>query len=100
MEVVYKSGREHTLPSQLSILTLSSLYIKLRISPLDTGLEQGYTCSMKLLNMPGKVYLFHPARPIKKARTSLAAFLSRTDHERVALRAPQYKGTHAQEPEV
>src|SRR5205823_13110161 len=69
-------------------------------SPLDTGLEQEYTCSIKLLNMPGKVYLFHPARPIEKARTSLAAFLSRTDHERVALRAPQYKGTHAQEPEV
>src|SRR5207245_1395494 len=50
------------------------------------------------LNMPGKGYFFHPARPIQKARISLAAFLSRTDHERVTLRAPQYKGTYAQEP--
>jgi hypothetical protein len=54
----------------------SSLYIKLRTSPLDTGLEQGYTCSLKLLNMPGKVSLFHPARPMKKARPSQASFLS------------------------
>src|SRR2546429_8857809 len=68
------------------------LYSKLLTSPLDTGLEQGYPCSMKLLNKPGKVCLIHPARPIKKARTSLAWFLSQTDHERVALRAPQYKG--------
>jgi hypothetical protein len=78
----------------------SSLYSKLRTSPLDTGLEQGYTCSIQLLNAPGKVYFFHPARPIQKARTSLAPFLSGTDHERVALRAPQYKGTRAQEPFV
>src|SRR5947209_5357352 len=75
-----------------------SLYSKLRTSPLDIGLEQGYTCSIQLLNAPGKVSLFHPARPIEKARTSLAPFLSRTDHERVALRAPQYKGSRAQEP--
>src|SRR2546429_6325682 len=71
----------------------SSLYSKLRTSPLDTGPEQGYTCSMKLLNWPRKVSLLHPARPIEKARTSSAWFLSPTDHERVALRAPQYKGT-------
>src|SRR6266567_6029432 len=70
----------------------SALYSKLLTSPLDTGLEQEYTCSMKLLNKPGKVCLIHPARPIKKARTSLALLLSETDHERVALRAPQYKG--------
>jgi hypothetical protein len=72
---------------------LFSLYIKLRTSPLDRGLEQEHTCSRKLLNKPGKVFLFHPARPIKKARTSLALFLSQTDYERVTLRAPQYKGT-------
>src|SRR5437868_11014675 len=71
----------------------SPLYSKLRTSPLDTGPEQGYTCSMKLLNWPRKVSLLHPARPIEKARTSSASFLSPTDHERVALRAPQYKGT-------
>src|SRR5438094_5345853 len=76
----------------------SSLYSKLRTSPLDTGPEQGYTCSMKLLNWPRKVCLLHPARPIEKARTSSAWFLSTSDHERVALRAPQYKGTRAQEP--
>src|SRR5229473_8262507 len=55
---------------------LFSLYIKLRTSPLDTGLEQGYTCSIRLLNAPGKVSVLHPARPIEKARTSLALFLS------------------------
>src|SRR6202048_5584009 len=76
---------------------LFSLYSKLRTSPLDTGLEQGYTCSIQLLNAPGKVSFLHPARPIKKARTSLAPFLSGTDHERVALRALQYKRTGAQE---
>ncbi len=53
-----------------------SLYIKLRTSPLDTGLEQEYTCSIRLLNVPGKVSLLHPARPIEKARTPLAPFLS------------------------
>src|SRR5438034_3523108 len=53
---------------------------------------------MKLLNWPRKVCLLHPARPIEKARTSSAWFLSTSDHERVALRAPQYKGTRAQEP--
>jgi hypothetical protein len=52
-----------------------SLYIKLRTSPLDTGLEQGYTCSIRLLNAPGKVSVLHPARPIEKARTSLAPSL-------------------------
>src|SRR5438874_11249645 len=76
----------------VSLISLSSLYSKLLTSPLDTGLEQGYPCSMKLLNKPGKVCLIHPARPIKKARTALALLLSQTDHERVALRAPQYKG--------
>jgi CBS domain-containing protein len=40
---------------------LAHLYIKLRTSPLDTGLEQEYTCSMKLLNTPGKVSLLHTA---------------------------------------
>jgi hypothetical protein len=72
------------ISSQMERLFASSLYSKLLTSPLDTGLEQEYTCSMKLLNKPGKVYLIHPARPIKKARTSLAWFLSQTDHERVA----------------
>ncbi len=62
-----------------------SLYIKLRTSPLDTGLEQEYTCSMKRLNASGKVYQFHTARPIEKARTFPTLFLSRTGHERVAL---------------
>jgi hypothetical protein len=62
-----------------------SLYIKLRTSPLDTGLEQEYTCSMKRLNASGKVYQLHTARPIEKARTSPTVFLSRTGHERVAL---------------
>ncbi len=80
----------YTLYQDLVVL---SLYSKLRTSPLDTGLEQGYTCSVQLLNAPGKVSSLHPARPIEKARTSLAWFLSQTDHERVALRAPQYKGT-------
>jgi len=55
---------------------VNSLYIKLRTSPLDTGLEQEYTCSIRLLNAPGKVSFLHPARPIEKARTSLAPFLS------------------------
>src|SRR5207237_3856036 len=54
-------------------------------------------CSHELLNSPGKVYFFHTARPIKKARTSLALFLSETDDEKVVLRAPQYKGTGARE---
>ena len=72
-------------------MPLSPLYIKLRTSPLDTGPEQGYTCSMKLLNWPRKVSLLHPARPIEKARTSSAWFLSTTDHERVAGRLPQYR---------
>ena len=53
-----------------------TLYSKLRTSPLDTGLEQEYTCSIRLLNAPGKVSVLHPARPIEKARTSLALFLS------------------------
>jgi hypothetical protein len=66
-----------------------SLYIKLRTSPLDTGLEQEYTCSIQLLNTSGKVSFLHPARPIMKARTSSTLSLSRTDHGRVALRAPQ-----------
>src|SRR5216684_1295582 len=55
---------------------LFSLYVKLRTSPLDTGLEQGYTCSRQLLKVPGKVYFLHPARPIKKARASLVPFLN------------------------
>ena len=38
-----------------NVLRWSSLYIKLRTSPLDTGLEQEYTCSIQLLNAPGKV---------------------------------------------
>jgi transposase len=54
-------------------------------------------CSRELLNSPGKVYFFHTARPIKKARTFLALFLSETDDEKVVLGAPQYKGTGAQE---
>ncbi len=66
-------------------MELSPLYIKLRTSPLDTGLEQEYTCSMKRLNASGKVYQLHTARPIEKARTSPTVFLSRTGHERVAL---------------
>jgi hypothetical protein len=35
---------------------------------------------------------------VTKARTSSVQFLSQTDDERVALRAPQYKGTGSQEP--
>jgi len=89
---VRADGRPHTVPVWFW-WDGSSLYSKLRTSPLDTGLEQGYTCSIQLLDAPGKVYFLHTARPIRKARTSLAPFLSRTDHERVALRAPQYKGT-------
>jgi hypothetical protein len=27
-----------------------------------------YTCSIELLNVPGKGYLLHPARPIERAR--------------------------------
>src|SRR5947207_5197526 len=83
---------------RIIVSTSSSLYSKLRTSPLDTGLEQGYTCREQVLNVPGKGSVLHPARPIEKARTSLASFLSRTDDERVALRAPQYKGSRAQEP--
>jgi hypothetical protein len=44
---------------------------------------------MELLNMPGKGSLFHPVRPIKKARASLVVFLRATGDEKVALRAPQ-----------
>ena len=32
----------------------SPLYIKLETSPLDTGPEQGETCSIKLLNTEGE----------------------------------------------
>ena len=35
-------------------MELSPLYIKLRTSPLDTGPEQGYTCSRQLLNAEGE----------------------------------------------
>jgi hypothetical protein len=41
--------------------TILSLYSKLRTSPLDIGLEQEYTCSRKLLNVPGKVSSLHTA---------------------------------------
>jgi len=57
------------------IFYVISLYIKLRTSRLDTGLEQEYTCSIRLLNAPGKVSVLHTARPIEKARTSLAPSL-------------------------
>jgi transposase len=49
------------------------------------------------MNTPGKVFVLHTARPIRKARTSLALFLRRTDDEKVVLRALQYKGTGTQE---
>jgi SRSO17 transposase len=32
------------------VMLASALYITLRTSPLDKGLEQGYTCSIKRLN--------------------------------------------------
>ena len=48
-------------PAKSNCISNTSLYSKLRTSPLDTGPEQEYTCSMKLLNAPGKVYLLHPA---------------------------------------
>ncbi len=57
------------------IFYVISLYIKLRTSRLDTGLEQVYSCSIRLLNAPGKVSVLHTARPIEKARTSLAPSL-------------------------
>jgi len=89
----HRAGPLHPSVGSAEVARCPSLYSKLRTSPLDTGLEQGYPCSIQLLDAPGKVSFLHTARPIKKARTSLALFLSRTDHERVALRAPQYKGT-------
>lgn len=67
----------------------SSLYVNIKASPLDGGPEQVSSCSRELLNSPGKVSFFHTARPIQKARTSLALFLSGTDDEKVVLRAPQ-----------
>jgi hypothetical protein len=51
----------HPLTLLCPLLQICSLYIKLRTSPLDTGLEQEYTCSIRLLNVPGKGYLLHPA---------------------------------------
>jgi len=39
----------------LFLLYLFTLYSKLRTSPLDTGLEQEYTCSMNVLNSLRKV---------------------------------------------
>jgi hypothetical protein len=74
-----------------------TLYVNIKASPLDRGPEQGSPCSRELLNSPGKVSSLHTARPIRKARTSLALFLSGTDDEKVVLRAPQYKGTGTQE---
>src|SRR6266487_3664073 len=62
-------------PNMREVLCWPSLYIKLRTSRLDTGLEQEYTCSIRLLNAPGKVSVLHTARPIEKARTSLAPSL-------------------------
>jgi hypothetical protein len=41
--------------------------------------------------------MLHTARPIEKARPSLAWFLNPTGHQRVTLRAPQYKDTVLQE---
>src|SRR5216683_6245042 len=46
----------------------SFLYSKLDTSPLDKGPEQGYTCSLNLLNAPGKGSVLHPVRPIEKDR--------------------------------
>src|SRR5438067_12447414 len=86
-----------TMVRERRVFMCSSLYSKLRTSPLDTGLEQGYTCSIQLLNAPGKVSLFHPARPIEKARTSLVLSLSRPEHKSCALYAPQSKGPHPPE---
>ena len=62
-------------PNMREVLCWPSLYIKLRTSRLDTGLEQVYSCSIRLLNAPGKVSVLHTARPIEKARTSLAPSL-------------------------
>jgi hypothetical protein len=50
--------------------------------------------------MPGKGLVLHTARPITKARPSLASFLNRTGHQRVTLRAPQYKDTGVQKLRV
>ena len=74
-----------------------SLYVNIKSSPLDRGPEQEIFCSYELLNSSGKVSCFHTARPLEKARTSLALFLSKTADEKVVLRAPQYKGTGTQE---
>jgi transposase len=74
-----------------------SFYVSIKTSPLDKGPEQALHLPYELLNAPGKGLPFHTARPIKKVRTSLAQFLRPTDDEKVALRAPESKGTVAQE---
>jgi len=49
------------------------------------GWSKRYTCSRELLNTLEKGYLFHPARPILKARASPVVFLRTTDDEKVVL---------------
>src|SRR5215469_3037575 len=50
--------------------------------------------------MPGKGSLLHTARPIEKARPSLAWFLNTTGYQRVTSRPPQYKDTGVQKHQL
>ena len=72
----HRAGPLHPIAGLAEVMRCPSLYSKLRTSPLDTGLEQGYTCSLQLLDAPGKVSFLHTARPIRKARTPLALDLA------------------------
>src|SRR6266567_7240609 len=74
-----------------------SLYVTIKASPLDKGPEQGKPCSSELVNSTGKVSSLHTARPIEKARTSLALFLSGTDDEKVVRSHTPIEGHGAQE---
>jgi hypothetical protein len=65
-----------------------SLYVNIFTGPLDKGPEQEETYS---INLPGKDYFLHTARPIKRDRASLAAFLGISTIGGPLLRAPEYK---------
>src|SRR5216683_7846031 len=62
-------------------------------APSTRGRCQEYTGAYGWSKVPGKASSHHTAGPIKKARPSRAWFLNTTGHQRVTLRATQYKDT-------
>src|SRR5216683_8445659 len=69
-------------------------------APSTRGRCQEYTGAYGLSKVPGKGSSLHTAGPIKKARPSLARFLNTTGHQRVTLRATQYKDTGVQKHSI